>query len=495
MRLAVASFAHETCTFCPRPTTIEAFEDGGVPRGAAVLETARGIPSYINGFIRVAEAAPDVELVGILAAARSRGGSSGSWLTPACFDRYSLGIAEGIRRAGAIDGVLLALHGAMAVTGVARPEAEIVRRVRRVVGPTVPIMVTLDLHANEDHALTDVADGVFILKTYPHVDAEAIGMLAARCLVATVRGAFTPTMALRKPGIVTPSVFQGTDVSPAKEIMDRCRKWEAAEPWVYAVSVAFGFAYADVPDVGATVIAVTDDDPALAERVAQDVSDLIWRLRAPFAGKRLPTTAEGVRQAIAAASAGKTPVVLADHSDRTGDSTHVLRELIAQGAEDFCVITIADPRAIAAIAATATVGDTVTQRVGGYATDRSGTPVAITGTVEFLGACRYALTGPMRTGATRRMGTVAVLGFGRNNHVVLSPHLHQVLDDAPFPALGLRLEDLAIVAIKSRVHFRAFYDAVAGAIIAIDAPGLGPADVTQLRYEHIPEGLYPFVQT
>lgn len=206
MRIAVAAFMHETCTFCPRPTTIEDFEYYGVPRGEAVLKMARGTP-HGRGVIKVAEVEPDVELVGILAAVQSRGGTSGSWLTPACFDRYSLGIAEGIKTAGDIDGVLLILHGAMAVTGVPRPEAEIVRRVRTVVGPDVPIMVTLDLHANEDHALIDAADGVFIMKTYPHVDQEAIGMLAARCLVATVRGAFTPTMALRKPGIVTPSVF------------------------------------------------------------------------------------------------------------------------------------------------------------------------------------------------------------------------------------------------------------------------------------------------
>jgi microcystin degradation protein MlrC len=494
MRIAVASFSHETCTFCPKPTTVEDFEFGGVPKGQEVLESTRGIPSYINGYIKVAEGEPDVELVGILSASRSRGGSSGSWLTKECFDKYSYGIANGIKETGEIDGVLLALHGAMVATAVPKPEAEIVRRVRAVVGNDVPIMVTLDLHANEDHELTDAADGVFILKTYPHVDSEEIGMMAARCIVETIRGKIKPTMAVRKPGIMTPSVYQGTDFSPAKDIMDRAREWEAKEEKVYAVSVAFGFAYADVPDVGATVVVVTNDDQNLAEKVAQDMSDYIWSLREPFAGKILPKTKEGVKKAIEAAKAGKTPVVIADHSDRTGDGTHILKELISQGASNFCVVTVTDEEAIKEIRGKAKVGDTVTQKVGGYATEWSGTPVEITGTVQFLDECAFTMTGPMSKGAKRNLGTVAVIGFEENNHVVISPHLHQVLDDAIFPAIGLDLKDLDIISIKSRVHFRAFYNDVAGKIIEVDAPGLGPADVTQHHFKNIPENLYPFVK-
>jgi microcystin degradation protein MlrC len=495
MRIAVASFSHETCTFCPRLTTSEDYEYVGVPKGRDVLESARGIPNYINGFIKVADAEPDVELVGILSARGSRGGSSGSWLTEECFDKYSYGIANGVKEAGDIDGVLLALHGAMAATDVPKPEAEITRRVRKLVGPDVPIMVTLDLHANEDQELADSADGVFILKTYPHVDSEEIGMMAARCIIDTVKGDFKPTMALRKPGIMTPSVYQGTGFYPAKDIMDRGREWEAKEEKVYAVSVAFGFAYADVPDVGATVVVVTDNDQELADNVAQDMSDYIWSLREPFAGKILPKTQEGVRRAIAAAKAGKTPVVIADHSDRTGDSTHILNELIAQGGENFCIITIADENAIEELSEKANVGDTVTQNVGGHITEWSGKPAEITGTLEFLGDCSFTMTGPMSRGSTRKLGKTAVLGFGDNNHVVISSHLHQVLDDAPFAALGLDLMDLDIISIKSRVHFRAFYNDVAGEIIEIDAPGLGPADVTQHTFENAPEDLYPFVKT
>jgi microcystin degradation protein MlrC len=494
MRIAVASFSHETCTFNPTPTTVDDFEWGGVPRGQAVLDANRGVSTYINGFIKVADAAPDIELIGILDASHPRGGSSGSWLTQDCFDTYSHGIAEGISTVDDIDGVLLALHGAMAVTGVLKPEAEIVRRVRQVVGDK-PIMVTLDLHANEDHELTEVADGVFIIKTYPHVDMEAIGMVAARCMAETVRGNVKPTMAIRKPGIITPSVFQGTGTQPAQAIMDRAKAWEEREPDVFCVSVAFGFAYADVPDVGATVIVVTNDNPDLAEQVAQDVSDFIWEQREPFAGKTLPKTQPGVAQAIEAAQTQSGLVIIADHSDRMGDSTHILQELITQQARRVAVVSIADANAIAHLQATAGVGDQVTLHVGGHTTEWAGTPVEITGMITFLDDCTLTLTGPMSHGATQRLGTVAVLRFGDDNHLVITGQLFQLLDDAILHAVGLNPDSIDILAIKSRVHFRAFYEDTAGAIIEIDAPGLGPADLRQHHYENIPDGLYPLVRS
>ncbi len=491
MRIGVASFSHETCTFCPKPTTIEDFEAGGVSYNEDVIEEVRGIPTYINGFLIAADEHDDVELVGILSASKSRGGSSGSWLTEKCFDKYSYGIANGLKEKGPFDGVLLALHGAMAAGGHLKPEAEIVSRCREAVGPEVPIMVTLDLHANEDHELTDAADGVFILKTYPHVDSENIGYTAAKCLIKTIKGKFNPTMGIKKPRVMTPSVYQGTGESPAKDIMDRAKMWEEKEKDCYSVSVAFGFAYADVPDVGATVITVTNDNQELANKIAKDVSDYIWSLREPFAGKKLPKTEEAVDKAIKLSKEGKTPVIIADHSDRMGDSTWVLEELIEKGASDFCIATISDEKSIKLIQEKASQGEHISFKVGGHSGPYAGEPVLIEGKVTYLGECEFTLTGPMSKGAKRNLGLTAVLSFGDNNHVILTPTLHQVLDDAIFPAVGLDLEELKIVAIKSRVHFRAYYNDRAGSIVVVDAPGLGPADLSQHDYKNIPDNIYP----
>ncbi len=477
IRIAVATFSHETCTFCPQPTGIAEWEYYGAPmRGDEVLREG----GYIRGFVDAAREYDGVQLTGIYSPRDAKGGSSGSWVTKEAFDKYTSGMAEDLKKAGRLDGLYLALHGAMAVTGVPKPEAEIVRRLRSAVG-TIPIFVTLDLHANEDHELSDAANAVFIIKRYPHYDVALQGERAARIMIRTIRGTYKPVMATRKPGIITPSVFQGTDMSPAMDIMERARKWEERTKDVF-VSVAFGFAYADVPDVGAAVMVVTNNDKKLADNIADDMSAYIWRIREQFAGKKLPKTKEGVALAIAAANSGKKPVVLADHSDRTGNSTHILAELIAQKARNFCITTIADEKAIRELS-TAKVGDTVTVNVGGYADQFSGTPVKITGRLDFLG--RYA-----------RFDQVAVLRFGDNNRVIITPLLHEATDTGVFPPLGIKLTELDIIVLKSRVHFRRVYyeNGLAGAIFEVDAPGLGPADLSTIPYKNIPKDLYPLVR-
>ncbi len=476
--IGVASFSHETCTFCPNPTGIEEFEFYGPPlRGEEVL----GDGGYVGGFVHGAAEYRGVDVVGAYAVRGARGGSSGSWITTEAFEKYSAGIVSALQEIDSLDGVYLALHGAMAVTDVPRPEAELVRRVRDGVGD-IPIFVTFDLHANEDHEIAEAADGVFIIKRYPHYDAALQGERAARILIRTIRGTYEPLMVARKPNVITPSVYQGTGVSPARDIMERARRWENRERDVF-VSVAFGFAYADVPDVGATVIVMTDNDQELADRIADDMSDYIWRIREEFAGKILPKTREGVELAIAAAREGRTPVVVADHSDRTGNSTHILEELIHQGGSNFCIATISDARAIEQIAAAGGAGDTVTVDVGGYADEFAGNPVPITGEIEYLG--RYG-----------QFDQVAVLAFGDNNHLILTPALHQVTMPGIFERLGLDLDNLDIVVLKSRVHFRrGFHESgLAGAIFEVDAPGLGPADLTTITYENIPKDIYPVYQ-
>jgi microcystin degradation protein MlrC len=300
-------------------------------------------------------------------------------------------------------------------------------------------------------------------------------------MMRTVKGTYKPTMATRKPGVLTPSVYQGTGTSPAMEIMERARIWEERTKDAY-VSVAFGFAYADVPDIGATVMVVTNNDPKLAAAIADDMSGFIWSRREAFAGKKLPKTQEGVAEAIAAQLAGKTPVVIADHSDRTGNSTWILEELMRQRASDFTIASIGDEKAIADIQSKAKVGDRVKVQVGGWADQYAGKPQTIEGTVERLGPIAGFKSG-------------AVLLFGTNNRVVLTPELHQVTTPAIFDRLNIDISK-QIVVLKSRVHFwRGFVeDGLAKAVVVIDAPGLGPADVTTIPYKNAPKDLYTLVR-
>jgi microcystin degradation protein MlrC len=226
---------------------------------------------------------------------------------------------------------------------------------------------------------------------------------------------------------------------------------------------------------------MTNNDQALADRIAQDMSDFIWKRREVFAGKKYPKVKEGVTEAIAAARAGQTPVVVADHSDRTGNSSWILEELMRQGAKKVCVATIADNKAIDEIKAKAKVGDAVSVNVGGYADQFAGKPVKIDGTVEYLD--KY-----------QQHATIAVLRYGEANHLILTPVLDQVTDPGILEDLKIGVANCDLVVIKSRVHFwRGFVeDGLAKAVVVIDAPGLGPADLSTIPYKNAPvKDLYP----
>jgi microcystin degradation protein MlrC/catechol 2,3-dioxygenase-like lactoylglutathione lyase family enzyme len=485
MRIAIAGFSDETCTFCKEPTTVDRFEPA-TRRGEKILDAHREMPTYINGYLQVLES-EGVEVVPLVDAVKTPGGFS-SWLTTDCFDKYANEIADRIKAAKTLDGVLLSLHGALAVTGVPRPEAEIVRRARVAAG-NIPIMVTLDLHANEDEELCKVADGVFVLKTYPHVDLVETGMIAAKCMVRTVRGEFVPTMACRRPGILSASIYQASDCHPMKDIYDRCREWEA-KPRVYCVSVAPGYAYADVVDAGMSVFVVTDNDQALAERIAQDVSDFAWSLKESFTSP-LPGAKEATELAIGMVAQGKRPVIIADGADRIGDSTHMLKELLRHPIGNWAIPGITDPKIAKELEDTAKAGDTVTVTVGGWYDEFSGTPAEITGRVEYIGYPTYRLVGPMGKGARVRESLVVSLDLGNNRHVVISEKMRGANDSTGFTALDIDYTTLDIIVLKDRVHHRAFWDSVAKATIRTSVPGQGPADLSLLSYQNVPEDLYP----
>ncbi len=487
MRIAVARFSHETCTFCPNDTTLEAWEEGGIFYGKDVLNTEGKGKTYITGYKEAAEEFEDVELVGILETTRPATVGMGSWLTTQAFDVISDRICDRISKVREIDGVLLSLHGAMAVIGIPRPEAELCRRVRKIVG-SKPIMVTLDLHACEDEELSNASDGVFILKTYPHLDSHDIGKIAAKCIIQTIRGEFIPTMAVRKPGVISASVYQASEYPPMKLVYQRCREWE--EKGVYCASVAPGFAYMDTPDVGASVFVVTNNDHELAEKAAQDISDLIWSLKEDLT-RPLPGAKEGVANVIKMVNQGTKPVVIAYHDDRLGDGTHVLKELLEQDAVSWCSSSIADPKVLYSLEQNNKVGDTVTVTIGGWVHPISGEPVTLTGKIEWLGSADWVETGPMGKGAVRHDDLVASLNLGNNRYVVISERLRAPLSADPLKAIGLDVDSFDIVVVKHRVHHKAFWETWAKIDYPIDPPGTTPADLSTLHYDNIPWNIYP----
>jgi microcystin degradation protein MlrC len=480
-RVAVATFSHETCTFCPGgDVTVEDWERVSPPVGGEALLGGGG---YIGGFVSQARDYGDMELVGLTSPMGVFGGSSRSWNTEETFNHFLDLMLRDLEAALPVDGVYLALHGAMAVRDVPRPEAEIARRFREIVGPDVPIVASFDLHGNEDGEFLEWADFAFTTKRYPHYDAALQGARSARGLHATMKGTYRPTTATRKPGIITATVLQWTGASPSMDIMERARRWEAREPDAF-VSVFYGYPWSDVPDVGATIHVMTNDDQELADFIADDMNDYFWRVREEFAGGQYPLPDEAallVRQAILD---GATPVAVGDHSDRPGDATHILRAFENAGIGKVLYGTITDPAALEALTESgAQAGDAFDMEIGGF-TPSGGTPTRISGTLSYFDeAFSY--------------DKVAVVEFGNGNAVIIVPAYEQVTEPRRFGFLPMGLENFDVFVVKSRVHFRRGFDETgfAKTIVVVEAPGpfVGTTFLDALPYEHVDLSvLYPF---
>lgn len=481
-RVAVARFSHETCTFCPGPDpTIEDWTRARPPlEGEDLLE--RG--GYVGGFVKQARQFGDIELIGLTSPAGVWGGSSRTWNAEEAFDHFVGQMIEELRARMPVDGVYLSLHGAMAVRNIPRPEAEMARRFREVVGPDVPIVATFDLHGNEDEEFLRYADGSFVVKRYPHYDTAHQGERAARYLREVMAGRYRPTTATIKPPIVTATVLQWTGASPVMDIMERARIWENTDEDVY-VSVFLGFPWSDVPDIGALVQVMTNDDQELADRIAQDMAEYMWRHRVEFADAEFPLPAEAVQRTRQAIAAGATPVFLADYWDRPGDATWTLRELIDQDVDRVLYASLtAEPTLDRIWEQNLQPGDRFEGEVGGYTGEQAGDPVHITGTLAWRGE---------RFGYDR----VAVIEHGNGSMLVLVPAYQQTTTPQQVRWGPVDPDDFDVIVSKTRAHFRrGFYDTgYARTIMIVDAPGdwFGTIRLDALDYEHGPlDQLYPF---
>lgn len=483
VRIAVLYFAHETVTFLKNDTTLEDFTYPGSPaKGEALL--AHDPKSYMGGFVKVAREHDGVELVGIESPLWPRTGTGSGWITTEAYETFLGRMIAGLKEEGPFDGVYLSLHGAMGVRGVPRPEADIARRVRDAVGPEAFIVGTFDPHGNEDAAFLEEADMAFTVKYFPHYDAHLQGQRAARMLVRAIRGDYDPRTVTVKVPIISPTVLQWTGASPWMDLVQRALVWEAREPDVH-VNVFFGFPFADVPDVGMTIQAMTNGNPELARKVADDMAAWAWRRReALLNSTKVYGIAEGVRLAKEAVAKGATPVVLADHSDRSGYATWILREIIAQDLSDVLIATVADAAVIDALAAQGVkVGDAFDREVGGRADESAGEPVRVTGTV---------------VGVTEAHGMLWVsVGFGRGNVLLISRYLTQVMEPSELQGPALDLAQFKVIAIKSRVHFRRGFDdsGFARTILLVEPeqPFLGTVRLDGLPYTNVDlKMFYPY---
>jgi microcystin degradation protein MlrC len=344
---------------------------------------------------------------------------------------------------------------------------------------------TFDPHGNEDAEFLRQADFAFCAKYFPHYDSRLQGERAARMLIRAIRGDYFPASATVKVPILSATVLQWPGASPWMDLVQRALTWEAREPDLY-LNVFFGFPFADVPDVGMTVQATTNRKPELARKAAEDVATWAWRRReALLKTATVHPIPHGVKLAREAVARGAWPVVLADHSDRSGSATFILKEVIAQDLADVLIATIADRAAVEAVVARGLkAGDPFDMDVGGLADESAGQPVRIKGMIAGVAHI-----------AGRHWVSVA---FGRGNVVLISEYLTQVMDPLDLIKVpGFTIDQFKVFAIKSRVHFRRGFDdsGFAKTILLTEPehPFLGTVRLEALPYRNVDNSkFYPY---
>lgn len=477
MRLAIAGFMHESNTFNPLLTDRAAFTAQSLTTGAALIDEWRDAHHEVGGFIEAA-GVEEFEPVPLLMA----------WATPAgpvtddVFDEITGRLCDLLRQARP-DGLLLALHGAMVAQSHPDADGEVLARLRQAVGRELPIAVTLDLHGNLGQRLVDHCDVAVAYRTCPHVDQRECGRRAANLLVRQIRGEIRPCLALAKPPLLVNIMAHDTSRPPLRPFMEVARELER-QPDILAVSLLPGFAYADVQQMGPSVLVVGDGDTESARRVADQLADDLWQAREQFTVP-LPDAALAVAEAM---RADRLPVVLVDTGDNVGggsagDSSTLLGELLRQGATDSVVCLYAPEGVCRCIALG--VDNEVSLVVGDP-------PLSLAGRVRLLHDGTY-VEPEVRHGGRRvnHMGDTALVELPGRNLLVLNSQRHPPFSLGQLTCLGIQPQRQRILVVKAAIAYKAAYAPIAGTIIEVDTPGLTAVNPEHFTYHHIRRPLYP----
>ncbi len=486
-RIAVGGFLHETNTFAPTKAAYADFVHGGgwpaMTQGAGVLKTMRDINVGLAGFVEQAEAR-GWELVPTIFSAAS----PSAHVTEDAYERIARVMVDGIRNAGPLDAVYLDLHGAMVTEHLDDGEGEILRRVRQVIGNELPLVVSLDLHANVTPEMVEQADALIAYRTYPHVDMADTGRAAARHLALLLGTRRKLAKAFRQLPFLIPISWQCTNDQPAKSIYQKLAALESEA--VPTLSFCPGFPAADFYHCGPSVFAYGQTQ-ADADAAADRLAGLVESHESDFDG-RIYTPDEGVRHAMELARRAHKPIVIADTQDNPGaggdsDTTGMLRALVRNQATRAAIGAIYDPDSAKAAHA-AGVGAAVTLALGGKSGIPGDAPYEATFIVEKLSDGKFVAPGPYYGGRDMDMGPSAALRIG-DVRVVVSSYRAQLADQSMFRYVGIEPREQAILVNKSSVHFRADFEPIAEKLLICAAPGAMPADSSALPWTRLRPGI------
>ena len=486
IRIATAGFQHESNTFSQIPASLDLWQRSGILEGDAIRVEYESSQSTLAGFFALEREDPEVSVLPLVFTRLMPMGA----MTAEAVEHIMQRVTDAIRDNGPWDAVLLPLHGAAVSVPYLDADGEMVRRVREVVGPHVPIGLALDMHANVSRQMVENADIVTVYQTNPHIDTHLRALQCARMTVQMVRGQIKPCRALEMPPLVVNILCQGTEDKPMSDLL-RLAEDQRQRPGVLSVSVVEGYPYADVPEMGMSFIALTDNDQALANDVARQLALAAWAMRAALNHGGVPI--DQALQRAQAAAAG--PVVLFDVGDNVGggspgDSTHILHGARRLGIGSL-LQAVCDPDVVRQCEV-AGVGGRIEASVGGKSDHQHGAPFPIQASVTALSDGRYEETGPTHGGFRFfNDGPSCALRTDDGYTLVLTSRSAGSSSLQQFRALGIEPTRMKIIVAKGAHSPRPAMEPIASELIWVASPGVTSADLSTFTYRHRRPAIYP----
>jgi microcystin degradation protein MlrC len=488
-RVLIAGFKHETNTFSQLPTTLDSYKARMLYYGDEVTVKMRQTKTEIAAFIDACERFNWQGVFPVYANATPSGK-----VTEDAFAHIANVILDCIMEQDPFDGICLTLHGAMVCAHVDDGEGELLRRIRGVVGPNVPIAMTLDLHANITDQMVDLVDIIVIYRTYPHIDQYEIATEAAHLLQRTLVGEIKP-----KTVVARAQMLDGLDhgrtstLGPMTEILENAKVGVNSIPGVLSSTVACGFPWVDIYDTGPSVVVVGDGSDPAYQKLADTLIDKVWESR-----HRITIDPISIEEAMIRVHAGgkrTAPIILADFADNPGggaygDGTRLLKAMIDADLRNTAYGMLYDPAAVQ-ICIQQGLGAHVVVAIGGKIDPNYGAPIPITGHVVAITDGTLKLKGPMTMGTEIQMGPTVVIRVGGID-IIMTSGRFQNYDTNYFMHANIDPRDKDVIAVKSAHHFRAAYEPIASEVIIVDdGGGLTSRNYKELIYKKIRRPVFP----
>lgn len=476
---------HESNSFSSQPTTREMFKETSLLFGNEIAPQWADAQHEIGGMM---ESLPQLgmELVPLAAASAVPGGP----VEEGTYHEILKEILERIQ-GQSLDGLMLSLHGAMVAEHEGDADGLTCQRVRETVGSSLPVVMTLDLHANISERMISNVTATTIYRTNPHLDQRQRGQEAAKLMAGIQEDRIRPLQALEMPPLVINIVAQRSKAEPMSHLYKALQD-VIGKPGILSASIAYGYPYSDVEEMGASFLVVADGDEALAQREARGLARKAWDLR-----EECNTVGTAVEEAVAeVARSGQAPVTLLDVGDNVGggspaDSTIIFEAVQRAGIENALVI-LCDPQAVQACVR-AGVGETVSLEAGGKSDRQHGEPVPIEGRVRVLHD-GFFVEEEVRHGGRRfyNQGLTAVVETPEQHTVVLTSLRMPAVSLEQIRSLGVKPESKRVLIAKGVHSPVPAYEPVSVEMIAVDSPGITAADPTRFNFQHRRRPLFPF---